>query len=63
MQNLETHKSGFGFVRENQGVQIQKHSSRRLNKGSLIAIARTGMSTSAIVPDLTSIGCLRFPFP
>ena len=32
--------------------KIQKHSSRRLNKGSLIAIARTGISTSAIVPDL-----------
>ena len=36
--------------------KIQKHSSRRLNKGLLIAIARTGMNTSAIVPDLPYIG-------
>ena len=43
--------------------KIQKHSSRRLNKGLLIAIARTGISTSAIVPDLPYIGCLRSPFP
>ena len=39
-----------------------RHSSRRLNKGLLIAIARTGMSTSAIVPDLLYIGCSRIPF-
>ena len=50
----------FGKVKV---CKIQKHSSRHLNKGLLIAIARTGMSTSAIVPDLPYIGCLRSPFP
>ena len=42
--------------------KIHIYSSRRLNKGLLIVIARTGMRTSAIVPDLLYIGCSRFPF-
>jgi len=43
------YKFGFGFVREKQGVQNPESQFQQV---SLIAIVRTGMSTSAIVPDL-----------